>query len=59
MRKNNIPTLPSTLFIEKKINPFLRCAIPNVIAAAENHAERKLACPAEVFTCLREWKNKG
>ncbi len=59
MRKNNISTLPSTLFIEKKINPFLRCAVPHVIKAAENFAGKKLASPAEVFTCLREWKNLG
>lgn len=58
MRKNKTPTLPSILSVEKKINPFLRCTVPNVILAAENHAGRKLAGPVEVFTCLREWKNK-
>lgn len=59
MRKNNLPTLPSTLLQEKKINPFLRCDVPDVILAAENHAGRRLTTPVDVFTSLREWKNKS
>ena len=50
-------TLPSCLRDEKRINPFLRCAEPDVIAAAEAHAKKHLASPIAVFTELREWKN--
>jgi len=50
-------TLPSTLNEEKKINPFLRCHVPEVINAVEQHAGTKLNNPIEVFARLREWKN--
>ncbi len=57
MRKNNLPTLPSTLYLEKQMNPFLRCSIATVIDSAEKQAGKKLKSPVEVFACLREWKN--
>jgi hydroxyacylglutathione hydrolase len=51
-------SLPSTLTEEKTFNPFFRCTIPEVIEATSKHAGKKLNTPLEVFTCLREWKNK-
>lgn len=51
-------TLPSTIAIELDTNPFLRCEQANVIAAAELHAGKKLNDPIEVFTVLRQWKDK-
>lgn len=56
--KESSCTLPSTLGEEKLINPFLRCEILEIIQAAEKFANQTLAQPVEVFTCLREWKNK-
>lgn len=50
-------TLPSTIGEELATNPFLRCAAPEVVAAAERRAGRPLAGPVEVFAALREWKN--
>jgi hydroxyacylglutathione hydrolase len=50
-------TLPSTVEEELKINPFLRCEVPSVIAAAENMAGQKLKNAVEIFGVLREWKN--
>lgn len=41
----------------KKINPFLRCAIPEVAQAAEKYAGQKLTSEVEIFYTLREWKN--
>jgi hydroxyacylglutathione hydrolase len=55
--KNLRCSLPSTLSEEKKINPFLRCEIRDVIQAAEKYANRKLNNSVEVFACLRKWKN--
>jgi hydroxyacylglutathione hydrolase len=52
------PTLPSTLNLEIKVNPFLRCDNPSVRSAAETHAGRALAGPAEVFAVLRAWKDQ-
>ena len=50
-------TLPSLLSLETRVNPFLRCDTPAVRAAAEAHAGRPLADPAEVFGVLRAWKD--
>lgn len=57
LRAKNLATVPAKLGPEKKTNPFLRTAIPEVIKAAEQHAGRSLKNPVEVFTVLREWKN--
>ena len=51
------PTLPSTIGEERETNPFLRCDVPEVVAAAERRAGRRLAGPVEVFAEIREWKN--
>ena len=51
------PTVPFKLAEERRTNPFLRCEEPNVVAAAEQRAGRRLEDPAEVFGVLREWKN--
>jgi hydroxyacylglutathione hydrolase len=58
MRARGEPTVPSMLQEELDTNPFLRVGEPNVIAAAENFAGRKLAPGAEVFTAIRNWKDQ-
>lgn len=50
-------TVPFTLEMEFKTNPFLRTHIPEVIAKAEEVAGRELATQAEVFAALRIWKD--
>lgn len=56
-RKQNLPTVPSTLALEKMTNPFLRCKNEDIIIAAQNYAQRELKSPLEVFTVIRDWKN--
>ncbi len=51
------PTVPSTLELELRTNPFLRCRTGNVIVAAENFAERRLTTQQDVFAVLRYWKD--
>jgi len=54
------PTLPARLGTEVRINPFLRCAEPALLASARRHAPHPLPAapsPVEVFAALREWKN--
>lgn len=51
------PTLPSTIGIERAINPFLRVQTPTVAAAIERHYGH---CPddlVERFRLLRQWKD--
>lgn len=58
LRRDNKPTLPSTLAVELATNPFLRCGQPAVRQAAEQHAGRPLADELAVFATLREWKDR-
>lgn len=51
-------TLPSTLGIELKTNPFLRCHIPEVKKSVENQIGHILRTELEIFAALREWKNE-
>jgi hydroxyacylglutathione hydrolase len=50
-------SLPTTIGIEKRINPFLRCDQPDVKQAAEAYINRPLSTPVEVFSVLRHWKD--
>jgi len=51
------PTLPSTIGLERRTNPFLRTHQPAVRAAAERHAGHPLASDRATFAALREWKD--
>ncbi|SFE91868.1 hydroxyacylglutathione hydrolase [Nitrosomonas sp. Nm166] len=57
LRHQNIPTIPTTLSVEKTVNPFLRCDQHEIIYSAQRHAAKPLPNPLSVFTALREWKN--
>lgn len=50
------PTLPSTIGVERRINPFLRCDQPEVVAAARTRGATS-DDPVDVFAAVREWKN--
>lgn len=56
-RAGNLPTLPSTIGHELRINPFLRCGVPEVAASARARGAPS-DDPVAVFTALREWKNQ-
>ncbi|MDR0458230.1 MAG: hydroxyacylglutathione hydrolase [Burkholderiaceae bacterium] len=55
-RDGDLPTLPSTLALERQINPFLRTRETAVIAAARAHGAGSTDAAA-VLAALREWKN--
>lgn len=57
LRNKNIPTIPTTLALEKAVNPFLRCDQHDIVNSAQNYSARSLLDPLSVFTVLREWKN--
>lgn len=56
-RAKNLATVPSLLADEKASNPFLRCAQPAIIRAAEGFSGQKLQSGAEVFAAVRHWKD--
>lgn len=57
LRELNQPTLPSTIALEKKTNPFLRSNEASIIKMAEHHVGHKLNTPTEVFAAVRHWKD--
>jgi hydroxyacylglutathione hydrolase len=56
-QEKGMPTIPSTLEIELKTNPFMRFKIPQVRKMAEKFAGKKLTTDADVFAAIREWKD--
>ena len=58
MRRKNHPTLPSSIGIELKTNPFMRCHQPPVIAAAKQRSGQQLDHPASVLRVIRAWKDQ-
>jgi hydroxyacylglutathione hydrolase len=56
-RRRNEATLPSTLAIEKAINPFLRADHPSVLQSVNRHAGRNVKPGLDCFSVLRTWKN--
>ncbi len=56
-RKQGHPTLPSTLALELKTNPFLRTQQPAVMTAASRQAGKPLQTHREIFAVLRRWKD--
>ncbi len=57
LRKQNLPTLPSTIGLERRVNPFLRSGQAGVRRAAEKQAGHALDSEIEVFAALRRWKD--
>ncbi|MGA9851882.1 MAG: hydroxyacylglutathione hydrolase [Gammaproteobacteria bacterium] len=57
-RGRNLPTLPSTLERERKVNPFLRCGEQTVVAAARHECGREPRDAIEVFAVIRSWKDR-
>ena len=66
-RSRGLPTLPSSIALERATNPFLRCAEPALMQSARNHVSSvsnhahtqpsDFSDPANVFAVLRRWKN--
>ena len=57
LRASGRPTLPSTIGLEKRVNPFLRSRHENVKLSAERRAGRVLSTPVAGFAAVRSWKD--
>jgi hydroxyacylglutathione hydrolase len=55
-RAQGVPTLPSSIGLERAINPFLRSHLASVMSAVAQH-DAQQATHAGTFAALREWKN--
>jgi hydroxyacylglutathione hydrolase len=58
LRSCGAPSLPSQMSLEIRVNPFLRCDVATVRAAATARAGKPLEADAEVFGVLRAWKDQ-
>ncbi|MDO8466445.1 MAG: hydroxyacylglutathione hydrolase [Gallionella sp.] len=55
-RAENLPTLPSSIALEKATNPFLRCTQPELICTLQRQGLSDTD-ELSVFIALREWRN--
>ncbi|MDO9053937.1 MAG: hydroxyacylglutathione hydrolase [Gallionella sp.] len=56
LRASGLPSVPSTIALEKATNPFLRCGEPAIIHCLQQRGLND-ARPAAVFATLREWRD--
>ncbi len=57
LRNRDIPTLPTDIGMQLRINPFLRCHEPAVQASVAHFAGRQPNSSEAVFKILRYWKD--
>lgn len=57
LRDRNIPTVPGTIAMEKRVNPFLRVAQEPVMQAAARYQDKQISGQVEVFAAIRKWKD--
>ncbi|MDD3936094.1 hydroxyacylglutathione hydrolase [Rhodoferax sp.] len=57
LRQQLLPTLPSSIGLEKAVNPFLRTHLPKVVHAVQQ-IDPNADDPVAVFAALRTWKDK-
>jgi len=54
----DLPTLPSSIAIEQKVNPFMRCSETSLRKSiSQKMLSSKTASDSEIFAYLREWKD--
>ncbi len=56
-RAKNSPSLPTTLALERLINPFLRVEQPSVVTAVRHHGEAEMSSTRDTLAALRAWKD--
>ena len=58
LRSKGYASIPSTIQLEKQINPFLRCHKQSVQASAQQFATDSNGTPQDTFTTIRRWKDQ-
>ena len=57
LRTQGLPTLPSSIELERQVNPFLRTREPAVAQAARRHDAATAPDQVSVSATVRQWKN--
>jgi hydroxyacylglutathione hydrolase len=58
LRSKGYATIPSTIELEKQINPFLRCHKQSIQTSAKQFTTNTNATPQDTFTTIRRWKDQ-
>jgi hydroxyacylglutathione hydrolase len=58
MRSKGLSTIPSTIQLEKQINPFLRCHKQSIQISAQQFATDTNPTTQDTFTTIRRWKDQ-
>jgi hydroxyacylglutathione hydrolase len=56
-RRDGLPTIPTTIAIEKRTNPFLRTSDPDIVRTLAMRRHIEAQDPVAVFAGLRDWKD--
>ena len=56
-RDRRVPTVPSTIALERQTNPFLRASEPAIVKSLQDAGRLQAFSEVESFAALREWKN--
>lgn len=57
-RQQGLATIPTTMGLEKSINPFLRCHQRSLIDGLQKQLATELSDPLTCFTALRQYKDR-
>lgn len=57
LQNKGTPTLPSTLDLEKKVNPFLRVSESGLQQRVREQTKNTLSSEEDIFAALRRWKD--
>lgn len=58
IRQQGVPTIPSTIGLEKAINPFLRCSEKSLTNQLQQRLSKPLSSAIECFRELRQYKDR-
>ena len=58
IRQQGMPTIPTTIGLEKRINPFLRCEENSLTMQLQQRLSKPLSSPIECFRELRQYKDR-
>ncbi|MDP1539881.1 MAG: hydroxyacylglutathione hydrolase [Moraxellaceae bacterium] len=56
-RDQEKPSLPTTLALERQVNPFLRATSATIVQQVSEHAKRPISAGLDTLASLRAWKD--
>jgi hydroxyacylglutathione hydrolase len=57
LRALHQPTVPTSIGLEKKVNPFMRCDLASLMKSAQQYSDPTISTPIEVLAAIRKMKD--